>query len=205
MVDENGNLPQWANWLIGCTFIAVACVLTVATAGLGGAIAGAIGTGVMASIAGGAVAGATVGAISGALISAGTQTIQKGFESINGIEVLKSAGTGAAAGFIAGGIFGGIHFGISEETVASSVSGLPTAERSISTALNPLRSIGNYTGMPFSGQNIANTMGNAFKAYNTAYNNFITSKVTYDIAYAGAKAGYLIGQTLLGDLLGLIL
>ena len=50
--------------------------------------------------------------------------------------------------------------------------------------------------MPFSRINIASTMGNAFKTYNSAYSNYITSKVTYDIAYSKAKAGYLICESL---------
>lgn len=58
--------------------------------------------------------------------------------------------------------------------------------------------------MPFSGKNIASTMGNAFKTYNSAYSNFITSKVTYDIAYSKAKAGYVICENLFSDLLGLL-
>ena len=205
MIDEEGNLPIWANWLIGCSLIVAACALTVFTAGLGGAIAGAMGGGFIASVAGGAIAGAAVGSVSGALISAGTQTIQNGFENINGFEVLKSAGTGALAGFVAGGIFGGINFGLSEVKIASSLSNISSAEKNLSNSLNALGSIGKYNSMPFSGRNIANAMGNAFKAYNLAYNNYITSKVTYDIAYAGAKAVYFIGENLFADLFGLIM
>lgn len=37
--DINGNLPQWANWLIGGAFIIGAIALTIGTVGLGGALA----------------------------------------------------------------------------------------------------------------------------------------------------------------------
>ena len=204
IVDEDGKLPQWANWVIGGACIAGAIALTVCTAGLGTLIAGAIGSGIVASIAGGAVAGAVVGAVSGTLINVGTQTISVGFENIDGMSVLKSAGVGAISGAIAGGIFGGINYKLSEATIAQAASRLSRAEEQLNSAFMPLNSVGKFTGMPFSGNNIAHCIAQAASNYNNAYNAYIIAKSTYTFAYGLARAGYIVASSLLSDIIGLI-
>ena len=42
MKDEEGNLPNWANWLIGGIIIAGAIVASVYTAGAAGALVGTL-------------------------------------------------------------------------------------------------------------------------------------------------------------------
>ena len=73
-VDENGNMPKWAQWLIGGSLIV------------------------------GAISWAAVGTITGALMSAGNQIIANGFENFDWLEVGKGALAVGIAGGIFGGI-----------------------------------------------------------------------------------------------------
>ena len=192
--DGDGNLPQWANWLIGGAFIVGAIALTIATAGLGGALATAMGGGLMASIGGGAIAGASIGAVSGALISVGTQTIKNGFENINCIEVLKSAGLGALSGLVAGGIFGGIKYYASASKLSTSISKIGEAQANIDNAFAPLNSVSDFANMPFAGNNIANAIGMAASNYNSAYANFIIASLDKTISYFAISGAYAASQ-----------
>lgn len=126
--DPFGNLPQWAEWLIGGTLVVGAIALTIITAGAGGALAAVLGGSLLATIGSGVVVGAAVGAVSGMMINAGTQLITKGNENFSWSEFGKSALTGVIAGGIAGGLFAGIQYGLSAEKIANSVSGLSKAQ-----------------------------------------------------------------------------
>jgi hypothetical protein len=74
-LDEDGHMPQWLKWIIAGGLVVGAVALTIATAGLGGAIVAGLGGSFAASVAGGAIAGGIIGAASGALINASTQVI----------------------------------------------------------------------------------------------------------------------------------
>jgi hypothetical protein len=52
--DGDGHMPKWLKWVIGGALIVLAVALTIATAGLGGAIAAGLGGSFAASVAGGA-------------------------------------------------------------------------------------------------------------------------------------------------------
>lgn len=114
--DENGDMPKWLRWLISgiiaIVIIAAVIVVSVATAGLGTAVAGALGGGVAATIFGSAVGGAVTGAITGAIMSFGIsvikQGISNGYDNINWKQVGINTLIGAASGFVSGAIFGAI-------------------------------------------------------------------------------------------------
>lgn len=179
------------------------CII-ICTAGVGGALATAIGGGFWATIGSGALNGAVVGAASGALMSAGTQIIKNGFEDFSWSEVGKDTLTGCIAGFIAGGLFAGIQYGLSTSKIANSVSGLSKAQTRLNNAFKPLSNIKNLSNMPFSGANIARTVGQVAKNYNNAYSTYILSKVTYDVVNATAKIIYFALENLTSYLIGLM-
>lgn len=197
--DESGNLPTWAKWLLGGTLILASVAITVATGGLGGAIATALGGGLVANIAGGAIAGAVVGAATSAITNIGTQIIQKDVDEIDWKEVGYSALIGGAAGAISGGIFGGIHHAYSESKIAESVAKLSSAENRLNTAFNPLKNIKSYIGKPFGNAKIINEMANVFANYNSAYINYISSKVTYSFVMLAAKVGYFVAESIANE------
>lgn len=58
--------------------------------------------------------------------------------------------------------------------------------------------------MPFSGANIARTVGQVAKNYNNAYSTYILSKVTYDVVNATAKIIYFALENLTSYLIGLM-
>ena len=112
--DESGN--AWWDWLISI-FVAVVVIVAVAavsvlTAGVGTAVAGALGGGVAATIFGSAVGGAITGTITGAIMSFGISVIQQGisngYGNINWGQVGINTLIGAASGFVSGAIFGAI-------------------------------------------------------------------------------------------------
>ena len=202
--DGSGHMPEWAQWLIGGALVIGSIALTICTAGVGGALASAIGGGFWATIGSGALVGAVVGAASGALMSAGTQIIKNGFEDFSWSEVGKDTLTGCIAGFIAGGLFAGIQYGLSTSKIANSVSGLSKAQTRLNNAFKPLSNIKNLSNMPFSGANIARTVGQVAKNYNNAYSTYILSKVTYDVVNATAKIIYFALENLTSYLIGLM-
>ena len=51
-------------------------------------------------------------------------------------------------------------------------------------------------------KNIADVVGKAVTAYNTAYANYIVAKTTYDVVLGAATVGYFICENLLSDLIG---
>ena len=136
-VDENGNMPKWAQWLIGGALIVGAVALTIATVSVGGSLALAMGGGFWTSVAGGAISGAAVGTVTGALMSAGNQIFANGFENFDWLEV----GKGSLAGGISGGIFGGIQQVLSAKKNADGVSGIRKAQARLDDALKPLRNV----------------------------------------------------------------
>ena len=112
--DESGE--SWWDWLISI-FVAVVVIVAVAavsvlTAGVGTAVAGALGGGVAATIFGSAVGGAITGTITGAIMSFGISVIQQGisngYGNINWGQVGINTLIGAASGFVSGAIFGAI-------------------------------------------------------------------------------------------------
>lgn len=84
--------------------VAAVVVLSVLTAGIGGAVTAALGGGFWAAVAGGAVGGAISGAIFGAGISIVSQGVSNGYGNIDwgkvGIDTLIGTITGAATGAI---------------------------------------------------------------------------------------------------------
>ena len=202
--DGSGHMPEWAQWVVGGALVIGSIALTICTAVVGGALATAIGGGVWATIGSGALNRAVVGAASGALMSAGTQIIKNGFEDFSWSEVGKDTLTGCIAGFIAGGLFAGIQYGLSTSKIANSVSGLSKAQTRLNNAFKPLSNIKNLSNMPFSGANIARTVGQVAKNYNNAYSTYILSKVTYDVVNATAKIIYFALENLTSYLIGLM-
>jgi hypothetical protein len=111
--DISGCSPEWWNpfsWTkdtwekIGLTALVVIVVvgLTIATAGLGGAVAAGLGGGFWAAVAGGAVGGAISGAIFGSGYSIASQGITTGYNNFDwekvGIDTLIGTGSGALMG-----------------------------------------------------------------------------------------------------------
>ena len=201
--DPSGNLPQWAEWLIGGALVVGAITLTIATAGVGGALATALGGSLLATIGSGVVVGAAVGAVSGMMINAGTQLITNGTENFSWSEFGKSAWTGAIAGGIAGGLFAGIKYGLSAGKIANSVSGLSKAQTRLNNVFKPLRNVKSLANAPFSGANIAKTVGNVAANYNSAYSAYILAKGTNAIVNVGMGVAYFLLENLTSDLIGM--
>ncbi len=107
-IDEFGN--AWWDWLLGIVVIVAAIVLSVATAGIGTIITGALGGGLTASIIGGAIGGAISGAVASFGTSLAIQGISNGFNNINWVNVGLSTLTGFVSGAILGGIGGAIKY-----------------------------------------------------------------------------------------------
>ena len=63
--DPSGNLPQWAEWLIGGAVIGLAALGTIFLPGVAGVIMGAAFYGAVTSAVGGAVLGGLIGGITG--------------------------------------------------------------------------------------------------------------------------------------------
>lgn len=201
--DPSGNLPQWAEWLIGGALVVGAIALTIATAGVGGALATALGGSLLATIGSGIVVGAAVGAVSGMMINAGTQLITNGTENFSWAEFGKSAWTGAIAGGIAGGLFAGIQYGLSAGKIANSVSGLSKAQARLNNVFKPLGNVKNLANAPFRGANIAKTIGNVAANYNSAYSAYILAKGTNAIVNVGMSVAYFLFENLTSYLIGL--
>ena len=106
--DESGN--KWWDWLLGIVVIVAAIALSVATAGIGTIITGALGSGLTASIIGGAIGGAISGAVASFGTSLAIQGISNGFNNINWVNVGLSTLTGFVSGAILGGIGGAIKY-----------------------------------------------------------------------------------------------
>ena len=202
--DPSGNLPQWAEWLIGGALVVGAIALMIATAGVGNLLAAALGGSLLATIGSGVVVGAAVGAVSGMMINAGTQLITNGTENFSWSEFGKSAWTGAVAGGIAGGLFAGIQYGLSAGKIANSVSGINKAQTRLNNVFKPLGNVKNLANASFGGANIAKTVGNVAANYNSAYSAYILAEGTYKIAYVAAKALYFGFESLTSDLIGLM-
>lgn len=197
--DENGNLPTWAKWLLGGALIAASVAITIATSGLGGAIAASIGGGFLGNIVGGAIAGAMVGVSTSALTNIGTQIIQKDIGEIDRKEVAYSALIGGAAGAISGGIFGGIQHLYNEHKIAESVAKLNSAENRLNSCFNPLKNIKDYVGKPFGNAKIVNNIADALSNYSNAYVNYVSAKATYSFVVLAAKVGYFIAESILNE------
>jgi len=194
--DPSGHMPEWLQWTLGGLIVVGAIALSICTAGLATPIATAVGGGSFGAIVGGAVAGAIGGAIAGFGVSYGSQVIEKGFQDTDWNAVIKSTVSGAISGAIAGGVFGWIKHAHSVKSLANSVSGLSKAQSSLDNAWKPLSNVKNLANMPFSGANIARTVGQAAANYNAAYANLIFAGVNNTIAklaftglYAGAQFG----------------
>lgn len=192
-VDPSGHMPEWVKWTLGIGIIALGVGVSIASGGIASAlIAGS--SSLWASIGIGAAAGAIGGAASGFAISVGTQGIVNGFENIDLSKAGTSALTGAISGAIAGGIFGGIRYALSTQKIANAVSGYNSAQ----SQMNSFYSMGakNFVGMPFSGANIARTVGQAAASYNSAYVDLIVSGVNSTIsnlAISGVYSGLQLG------------
>ncbi len=102
--DDSGTWPKWATKvLIGVAVIAVAAVLTVATAGTGTALA-CFAAGALY----GSVTGAAVGVATGAVTGAVTHRIQTGSWQGAGDAALNAAADGFMGGAVSGFIVGGL-------------------------------------------------------------------------------------------------
>ncbi len=185
--DSDGHMPKWAQWLIRGGLIVGAIVLTIAaTAGLGVSIAGA-----------------TVGTATGALISAGTQIFTNRFDNFSWREVGLGVLKGGIAGGIAGGLFGAIQYGLSASKIANGVSRLNSAQTRLDNALNPLSNVKNFAKMPFSGANIARTVGQTVSNYNSAYSAFVLAKGTYSFVKVGINIIYFGLENLTSEFIGM--
>ena len=201
--DPFGNLPQWAEWLIGGALVVGAIALTIATVGVGDILATALGGSLLVTIGSGVVVGAAVGTVSGMMINAGTQLITNGTENFSWSEFGKSAWTGAIAGGIVGGLFAGIKYGLSAKKNAKSVSGLNKAKSSINNAFKPLGNVKNLANAPFGGANIAKTVGNVAANYNSAYSAYVLAEGTNAIVNVGIGVAYFLLECLTSDLIGM--
>ena len=106
--DDDGNWPKWATKvLIGTAVIAVAAVLTIATAGTGTALA---------CFAAGALKGAVTGAIMGAASGAATSAVKHRIKKKTWKGAGKAALEGAATGYMTGAITGFVTGGLSSST-----------------------------------------------------------------------------------------
>ena len=154
MTDPDGTLPKWLKWLVGGLVLLATAVLTVATVGIGGAIAGAFGGGLAASIIGGAVGGAITGAIAGFGFSLGTQIIENGFD-IDWKQVGIDTLIGVVSGAIAGGIFGGLKFVNAAQKVAGSINKLSEAQtKMFSKMLKTSPQVSKFSAKIFGGKAI---------------------------------------------------
>ena len=201
--DGDGHMPEWLKWVIGGALIVGAVVLTIATAGLGGAIAAGLGGSFAASVAGGAIVGGIIGAASGALINAGTQIINNGFSDFSWSSVGLGALSGMIAGAIAGGLFGGIQHALTPSKIAQAVSKLNQAEGQLSSSLKLFANVNVFNGTPFSGANIANALGTALGNYQNAYNLYIAARATYSFVNVLAKISYFGLENVTSNLIGL--
>ena len=100
--DPDGELPQWAMWLIGGVVIAGLAIAAVATGGAASGVAGFVVVG--------ALKGAVIGAVSSSLING---TISGISAAISEDDFWSGFGEGAAHGFMFGAIIGGITGAIS--------------------------------------------------------------------------------------------
>nr|MCR5514522.1 RHS repeat-associated core domain-containing protein [Bacilli bacterium] len=200
--DPSGRMPEWLQWVVGGALIIGAVAITIATAGVGGAIATALGGGFLASVFGGAVAGAAVGALSGAMIGAGTELITNGFEGFNWSAVGYGALSGLITGAIAGGVFGGISYVFKSTTIARVASQLDAAEYDLTHSLGTLKSIPTLSKAPFASTNIAKAVTNAIANYNSAYSGLIMAKSMYYFYYGITEAAYFLGESWLAYWLG---
>ena len=108
MSDSDGDWPKWATKvLIGTAVIAVAAVLTIATAGTGTALA---------CFAAGALKGAVSGAIIGAASGAATSAVKHRIKKKTWKGAGKAAIDGAATGYMTGAITGFVTGGLSSST-----------------------------------------------------------------------------------------
>ena len=201
--DGDGHMPQWLEWIIGGGLVVGAVALTIATAGLGGAIATGLGGSFAASVAGGAIAGGIIGAASGALINAGTQVINNGFSDFSWSSVGRGALSGMIAGAIAGGLFGGIQHALTTTKIAQAVSNLNQAEGQLSNSLKLFANVNGFNGTPFSGANIAKALGTALGNYQNAYNSYIAARATYSFVNSLAKISYFGLENVTSNLIGL--
>ena len=192
--DPDGHLPKWAQWVLGGAIVVAGVGLSILTAGLAAPIASAVGGGLLGAVVGGAVAGAVGGAIAGAGVSIGTQAILNGFDEINWSEVGKSTLSGAISGAITGGVFGGIRHVYSVERVASSVSGLNSAQTQMTQALSYSSGLGRLSNAQFIEYVVK---------YNAAYANNVIAQGTNFFATYGVKALYGVTQFGVKQLIGL--
>ena len=99
--------------IVGTVLIIGAMVaLSIATAGVGTAVVGALGGGFWAAVAGGAVGGAISGAIFGAGISMISQGVTNGYSNIDYGQVAIEGLIGMASGAATGALFAGIGRGL---------------------------------------------------------------------------------------------
>ncbi len=114
--DPNGT-TKWWEWLITAIVIVVTVVavvaISVATAGLGTAIAGALGGGMLGGILGGAIGGAVTGAITGAIVGASISLVSQGLTNGYGNVSWSNVGLSALEGCISGAISGAVLGAIS--------------------------------------------------------------------------------------------
>lgn len=74
---------------------------------------------------------------------------------------------------------------------ANSVSGLSKAQTRLSNEFKPLENVKNLANAPFSGANIAKTVGNVAANYNSEYSAYILAKGTNTIVNVGKVALYV--------------
>ena len=104
--DPSGNLPQWAEWLIGGAVIVGLGIATVFTGGAAGVILGAAFYGAVTSAVGGALVGGIIGGITG------------GWEG-----ALDGAASGFMWGAISGAVTGALTSGINIATGSVQIVG----------------------------------------------------------------------------------
>lgn len=117
-VDPTGH--SWESFwngvggkIVGTVLVIGAMVaLSIATAGVGTAVVGALGGGFWAAVAGGAVGGAISGTIFGAGISMISQGVTNGYSNIDYGEVAIEGLIGMASGAVTGALFAGIGRGL---------------------------------------------------------------------------------------------
>ncbi len=166
--DESGN--KWWDWLLGIVVIVAAIALSVATAGIGTIITGALGGGLTASIIGGAIGGAISGAVASFGTSLAIQGISNGFNNINWVNVGLSTLTGFVSGAILGGIGGAIKYFSSTTKLYRAVS---------EAEYNSIKSTGKFSLKPgaFEGKQFGFSLNEVRNYANLPFNNGVYSKI----------------------------
>lgn len=206
--DPSGHLPEWAAWLISGAAIVGGIVLTVATAGIGGVIGGAlIGAGAGSLIngyvteanGGDFTAGYIGGAISGALCGVGAGLGGMAFAAASEVANLACMGylalgvTASFAGGFAGNLAGTVYTNWHESGFKN--VNINWGETLLTSAV--MGSLNIFAGMGSAMSSIAGSMGRAA----TDLNSKFALRLLAGMIAGGTEAAYDLTSYLIGKLI----